>query len=304
MSKQFSTLRAVTALLGDPVSHSVSPSVLREIFHESGICNYEHRLILVPKERADIELPRMIEALKNEGLLGVNITLPFKEMAAGICASLSDISKLSGVVNVLRYDKEGVIGNNTDGEAAIGALKVLHPLAGSSMLIFGSGGAARAIAFAAAIEASHIMIVNRTEARGQALVEDLRRRTGVKATFYALSDVSMSANLLHYIFESSSHIVNATSCGMRGNPQKCVVPPELLKECLSKLNYRVFLDAVFNPLQTQFLEVATATNHLTVDGLEMLINQAALAVAFWLKETPRHPPKSCRTVALAALRQN
>lgn len=297
-------MQVVTALLGNPVKHSVSPCVLREIFNEKGILNYEHRLILVPTERAYVELSRTITALRDEGLLGVNVTLPFKEIATGICDSLSDTSKLCGVVNVLRYDKQGIIGNNTDGLAAIAAFKAVHPFSGGSMVVFGAGGAARAIAFAGAGEASHISIINRTTARGQALVEDLRRRTRVKATFYALSDVTMSASLLRYILESSSHVVNATSCGMRSNSKKCIVAPELLKECLSKFHGGVFLDAVFNPLRTQFLEVAAATNHVTVDGLEMLINQAALASAFWLNESPRQPPKSCRNVALAALSQN
>jgi shikimate dehydrogenase len=141
-----------TALLGDPVRHSVSAPVFREIFNGRGIVDYEHHLIRVPKHRANTLLPLTIEDLRRKGFLGVNVTLPFKETVSSVCDYLSKTSYRCKAVNVLRFEGDQVVGHNTDGSAATAALHALLPLSGGALVIFGAGGTARAIAFSAAEE--------------------------------------------------------------------------------------------------------------------------------------------------------
>lgn len=211
------------------------------------------------------------------GFGGVNITIPHKE-AALLCADLvADNAALLGAANTLSLRKNGKIyANNTDGYGFLQNLKETEPTwraVTGPALVLGAGGGSRAIIYTLLREGvPKVYLTNRTIERAKLLQNDLGNR--VKVIEYA--DLGTALNEV-------SIIINTTSLGMIGQPE--------MKFPYDSLNHRTIVyDIVYNPLKTDFLKQAEIRGCRTVEGLGMLLHQAANSYQFWFGKLPEVTP--------------
>jgi shikimate dehydrogenase len=210
--------------------------------------------------------------MRGEGFAGANVTVPHKEAAHRLADRLEPSAERTGAVNTLVVQDGKLVGSNTDGYGFIQNLRASAPgwsAAKGPAVIVGAGGAARAIA-AALIDAGapDIRIVNRTRARADALVSALGR---------PLAAVDWSAR--GAVLKGVSLLVNATTQGMTGAGALDLPLDALPKDA-------VVNDIVYVPLTTKLLAAAAARGNPVVDGLGMLLHQAAPGFAAWFGRTP------------------
>jgi len=215
-----------------------------------------------------------VAALPLMGFAGANVTVPHKEAAFALCAALDDEARLTGAVNTLIFKADAITGLNTDvkGFAASLAAGLGPEAAGAGpVAVLGAGGAARAIVLALArAGAPEIRLLNRTKTRSQALAALLAPCAKIELVDWGDWDVAFARTRL---------LVNTTSLGMTGKP-----PLELSLDSLPR--EAAIADIVYNPLETPLLRAARARGHRTLDGLGMLMHQAAPAFAAWFGVMP------------------
>lgn len=252
----------VAGVMGDPVIHSASPRIHGEWLRQTGIDGHYIRL---PVRAAD--LPEALAALPALGFRGVNLTLPHKEQALRLVDDIVGPAVAIGALNVVTVEPDGrLIGHNTDVQ---GVLLPLAPfdLADKPVCVLGAGGAARAVLSAlSACRVGEVRLINRSVARGQALLEHFGHY-GWVGDWSTLTKGYVGAAL----------VINASSLGMAGQPP---LPAEALEFSQTAQNAVVF-DIVYKPLETELLAAARAQGHATIDGLAMLLAQAAPAFALF-----------------------
>jgi shikimate dehydrogenase len=255
-------------VIGWPVSHSRSPLIHGYWLARYGIDGSYTRVPVRPDEAA-----RFLGNLRAEGYVGCNVTLPHKETACTVAAEVQPAARAAGAANTLWYDGDRLVADNTDGTGFIQNLHSVVPEFdphGVIVSMLGAGGAARGITFAL-LQAGvgQIRVFNRTRARAEALAAtfgarveglDWRLRNG------ALRDVSL--------------LINTTSLGMTGGEPLDLDVGALDRRC-------VVADIVYVPLVTPLLAAAQAHGLVTVDGLGMLLHQAAPGFERWFGVRPQ-----------------
>jgi shikimate dehydrogenase len=253
-------------VLGDPVSHSLSPVMHNAAFKALGM-DCEYHAFRVSNE----SLHDAIHGAHALGFGGLNLTIPLKEKALEIVTP-NDLARQIGAVNTVDF-KEGIIGYNTDGLGAKMALKDNGVgIKGKNVLLLGAGGAARAIAFQLAADGASVTIANRTQDRAISLVKEVSRIG--KADAGVIRDLK---NLIH----NSDILINSTSIGMFPKVSESIVTSDKMHRNL------VVFDIVYNPVNTQLLREATKAGAKTIDGVMMLVYQGAEAFKIW---TGKNPP--------------
>ena len=258
----------LAGVIGHPIAHSRSPAL-----HGFWLRRYGIKGHYIPMDVAPGDLEATLRHLPKIGFVGLNVTIPHKESVLKIADVVTDRAALIGAANTLIFRKDGRIhADNTDGAGFVANLRQnaphWDPTSGPAV-VFGAGGAARAVV-AALIEVGvpEIRITNRTRPRAEALRADF----GAKLTVY---DWVQAANAL----EGAATVVNTTSLGMAGKPE-FRVPLDALEPGA------VVNDLVYTPLRTQFLQEAETRGGFTVDGLGMLLHQAAPGFERWFGPTP------------------
>ncbi len=258
----------LACVIGHPIAHSRSPAL-----HGYWLKRYGIRGHYIPVDIAPLELPDLLRTLPRLGFVGANVTIPHKEAILGIADIVTDRAALIGAANTLIFRKDGKIhADNTDGSGFIANLRqnAPHWLPSSGpAVVLGAGGAARAV-IAALIEVGvpEIRLTNRTRARADALRSDFGAKVHVHEWVQA-------ANLL----EDAATLVNTTSLGMTGKAD--------LTLSLDRLSpYALVTDLVYTPLKTQLLIEAEARGNTVVDGLGMLLHQAAPGFERWFGLRP------------------
>lgn len=255
----------VAGIIGRPVTHSLSP-VLHNAWIEAAGLN----AVYAPLAPTADGFRALVDGLRGGVIRGVNVTIPFKEEALAAADEASDRARLAGAANLLLFREDGTIfADNTDGLGMLGALEVqapgFDPRAGP-VVILGAGGAARGAAAALLLAgAPEIRIVNRTFDRAENLARDI----GPSVKAVSAENALAGANL----------IVNATSLGLGGGPGPDIDLGPAPKTA-------VVLDMVYKPLRTKFLQRAAGLGLRTVDGLEMLIRQAAPSFEAFFGQAP------------------
>ena len=254
-------------VIGWPIKHSRSPLIHNHWLDRYGIeGRYEKRAV------APDDLARFLTAMPQEGWLGCNVTVPHKERVFELVHSEDPFTRRLGAVNTV-YLRDGTLhGTNTDGIGFIRNLQISArqwQASGGPAVVLGAGGAARAVV-AALIDAGvpEVRIVNRTEERARSLSQQFG--AGAEAHKWA-----RRADLL----TDCSLLVNTTTLGMTGAP-----PLDLALDRLA--SDAVVYDIVYAPLETDLLARARARGNPTVDGLGMLLHQAAPAFALWFGVEP------------------
>ncbi len=252
-------------VLGDPVSHSLSPVMHNAAFKALGMeCEY-HAFRVSPDN-----LEKALHGAHALGFGGLNLTIPLKEKALEIVQP-SELAKQIGAVNTIDF-KQNIAGHNTDGIGAKMALSSAGiKITGKKVLLLGAGGAARAIAFQLAKDDAKVTIANRTLERAEALAKDVKKVGKVQASSYE--------NLKDLIHDSDI-LINSTSVGMYPKVSATIVTSDMLHKDLA-----VF-DIVYNPQNTMLLKEAKKAGATTIDGVMMLVFQGAESFKIWTGRTP------------------
>ncbi|PKP73184.1 MAG: shikimate dehydrogenase [Alphaproteobacteria bacterium HGW-Alphaproteobacteria-6] len=271
----------LAGVIGSPVAHSRSPVLHGHWLRRHGIAGH-----YIPMDVAQSDLRQVLSALPRAGFVGCNVTIPHKESVLGLADMVTDRAALIGAANTLIFRKDGRIhADNTDGYGFIANLRQSVPdwaPARGPAAVLGAGGAARAvIASLLEVGAPEIRIANRTRARAEAL----RSEFGAKIIVH---DWVQAGNML----EGAVTVVNTTALGMVGKPDFRVPLDALSPQA-------VVSDLVYTPLRTRFLDEAAEIGCATVDGLGMLLHQAAPAFERWFGVRPE-VDQATRDAVLAA----
>jgi shikimate dehydrogenase len=246
----------ITGLIGNPVAHSRSPAILNAAYAAAAI-NWVYVAFPVPAGRGG----EAVKAARVLGLAGLTVTMPHKADAAWACDELTPDASALGAVNVVTVRDDGrLAGASTDGEGFVRSVRDegFDP-SGTDVLVAGAGGAARAIALALGGAGARVTVAARRRDaadRAAGLVPGGRAVT--------LADLDPGVFAL---------VVNATPLGMQGESGPVAV---------ERLNPgQLVVDTVYHPMETPFLAAARARGIHAVNGLGMLVHQAALAFELW-----------------------
>lgn len=249
----------VAAVIGDPVAHSISPAIHNAAFAATGL-----DAVFVAFPVRPVDLGGAIAGFRALDLLGLSVTMPHKAAVIGHLDEVRHEAAALGAVNCVVREGDRLVGTNTDGSGFVDALTAASvDLVGTRVLVLGAGGAARAV-IRGLVDAgvAEIGVANRTQDRAEAAVllggRDARIADPADTPDY---DV----------------VVNATSVGMGEAPDGAALPldPSLLREG------QVVVDLVYDPVETGLLIEARAAGARPVDGVGMLVHQAAHAFTLW-----------------------
>jgi shikimate dehydrogenase len=215
-----------------------------------------------------------VRGAKAMGFRGFNCSLPHKVTVIPHLDALGESAAVMGAVNCVVRRGDKLIGENTDGKGFLKSLETEIDPKGKSVVLFGAGGASRAIAVELGLAGTkRITIVNRSEARGAELVALLRDKLKLDAELVVWQgDYSIPAG--------TDIIINGTSIGLYDAEARLDLNLDSLKPGM------VVADVIFNPVRTRFLDDAAARDCRAIDGLGMLVNQGIVGVEYWTGITP------------------
>lgn len=225
-------------------------------------------------------LKEAVEGARVFGFQGFNCTIPHKVEVIQYLDGLGESAELMGAVNCVVNREGRLIGENTDGKGFVASLKEIDDPAGKSVVIFGAGGAARAISVEMALSgANRISIVNRSESRGQELVTLLN--SGVKERCPDLVSNFEPWSSGFNIPIDTDIVINATSIGLYPD-----VNAQLDIDSSTLAPNMIVADVIPNPPKTQLVKLATEKGCRVIDGLKMLVGQGVIGIEYWTGRTP------------------
>jgi len=263
----------LAAVVANPIKHSISPFIHNRAFeatHTNGV--------YLAWEIEGTDLAETVANIRRYQMFGINLSMPYKEQVISYLDQLSEEARLIGAVNTVVNREGTLIGYNTDGKGFFKSLPSFK-ISGKRMVLLGAGGAAKAILAQAILDGvSQVSVSVRSTSieKTRPYLEKLQNETGFKVDLLALEDVSeLQARII-----DSDLLVNATSVGMDGVslpiPSSVVLPEKLL-----------VADVIYQPFETPFLNWARNQGNHAVNGLGMLLYQAAEAFQLWTgKEMP------------------
>lgn len=205
------------------------------------------------------------------GWRGFNCSIPHKVAVIAHLDELGKSAEIIGAVNTIVRVGDRLIGENTDGRGFVAALREVVDPKGKSVVLFGAGGAARAVAVEMALAgAARILIVNRSAARGQEVVDLLNTRTPALASYAAWAGPFA-------VPQDTDIVIHATSVGLYPDVEAM---PEIDTDSLTP--EMVVADGIHNPPLTRLLRAAQARGCQTVDGLGMLVQQGVIGIKYWI----------------------
>jgi shikimate dehydrogenase len=268
----------IVGVIGSPVAHSLSPLLHNTAFAALGLADIwrSYAFEVAPGRAASA-----LEAMRTADISGLSVTMPHKADVADLVDECSDVARRLDAVNCVQQEEGRLLGTNTDGAGFVASLArgAEFDPAGRRCLVIGAGGAARAVVLALAdAGATAIAVVNRTPERAFEAAELAGKKgTAVPLTEGAIAQATGEADL----------VVNATPVGMsgaagarEGGLAEWLVAPELMGPG------QVAADLVYVPRPTPWLEEAAAAGATTLDGLGMLVHQAAAQLLLWTGVAP------------------
>jgi shikimate dehydrogenase len=254
-------------VLGYPVHHSKSPIIHNYWYRVLGING-----VYVPLPTAPTSLKQSLSALPALGFKGVNVTIPHKETVYQLCDSITDTAKAIGAVNTVVFSDTTILGHNTDGMgfmASLGKIESLEQCL-NKVVLLGAGGAARAVVLALKQAGCvSLTLVNRTREKAHQLLPLCPNDT-----------VIVSFDALDTAMEGATFVINATSLGMIEGTFPSLPWHTVSRGCIA-------YDIGYADTVTPFVASAKAAGIDAIEGLPMLVHQAAAAFWIWHKI---HPP--------------
>jgi 3-dehydroquinate dehydratase / shikimate dehydrogenase len=242
----------VYGVVGDPISHSLSPVMMNAAFRRETV-NAVY-LALHAKSLKDL-----LACVRDIPIRGLSITMPYKQDIVDELDNSDTLTKQIGACNTVVRAADGKLyGFNTDVAGVVVPLEQRLHLAGARVLIVGAGGVARAAAFGLKNKGTEVFITNRTAEKGQTLARQ------AKAKYLKRPEVAK---------QSFDVILNATPVGMNGNKQSPLEEKEL--------NTKYVFDLVYTPAETRLTKMAVAKGLQVIPGLEMFVQQGARQFEIW-----------------------
>ncbi len=271
-NKGISGKTKICGIIGDPIEHTMSPAMHNAAFQRLEL-DYWYLPFRVKKEG----LGKAIDGMRALDIRGLNVTIPHKVTVIPLLDKVEPLANKIGAVNTIVNDDGVLTGYNTDATGFLEALLAqgVAP-AGSRLVILGAGGASRAVTFVLAERGANLIILNRSLARAQELVQRVSSVAKNSIEALALNPENLAA-----VLEKTDVLINTTSVGMNPDIDETPVPAKLLKPSL------VVFDIVYNPPKTRLLRDAESAGAKVIGGLDMLVWQGALAFKLWTgKEAP------------------
>ena len=270
MTKELNFKQELTAAFGQPISENPTQVMVEAAYRHHDL---DWRYLTI--EVAPDGLEDAVKGAKAMGFQGFNCTIPHKVKVIEYLDGLGESASLMGAVNcVVRNDGQW-IGENTDGKGFVESLRELTDPSGKNVVIFGAGGAARAIGVEVALAgASKITIVNRTVERGEELTKLLDEKLPVEADFVPWDGVYAAP-------DGTDVLINATSIGLFPD-----VDARLDLDIGSLREGMVVADVIPNPPATNLVRDARAKGCKVIDGLGMLVNQGVIGIRHWTGVDP------------------
>ena len=263
-------------VIGDPIAHSLSPLIHNEWLREHGI-DATYKAMQVPEG----ELEEALATLTRQGARGLNITLPHKQAALALAEEKGDLARRIGAANTLtRTDSGGWRADNTDAPGFIHTLdKAGVDVAGKHVFLLGAGGSARALAVVLTDLRANLTICNRTLSRAQEIADDLLTKPEICTLDVGLERLA-----------TAELVVNTVSLGHSGQALE-----------LPKGTGKTFYDISYGKAAAPTIAHAIAQDWRTMDGLGMLVAQAAFAFDHWFDIVPdmESAEARCRAVVEA-----
>ena len=253
------------AVIGDPIDHSLSPTIHNAAYRQLGLeCTYiAYR---IPKGQLDVE----IDSLKKIKISGFNVTIPHKINVMEYLDELDENCKTIGACNTVINDDGNLKGYNTDMDGFLEPIKNRNiAIQDSNILLFGAGGAARAIIAGLAKEkARHVTIVNRTTEHGLQLKE-FSGSIGLNSEVKTIEEM----NEFHADYDL---IINSSSLGLKNESNP--IPIKIINQ------ETVVYDIVYKPVNTELIKESKKKNAEIIYGYEMLLGQAVRSFEIWLEQ--------------------
>ena len=257
------------ALIGNPVSHSLSPIMQNAAIQYLGL---DLIYMAIPCKDEDLEI--VVNSLKKMNCKGLNITIPFKQKVFNMCSEISPVAKKVKAINTLKLtDDKDWIGTNTDIDGFIYPLKNLNLIKKSS-LILGSGGAARSVIQGLIkLKLSKITIISRNKSSLNELITNFKNDIEIEGLLSTNNEIT---NLI----QETDLIINTTPVGMSNTINNDEIP--FGKNFWDSINSKTIVyDLIYNPSPTPFLKFCDKKGCMTIDGTQMLIAQGAKSLSFW-----------------------
>lgn len=265
--KEVKGISRVCGLIGNPVEHTLSPTIHNYLAERLGI-----ELVYVPFHVETGYLDQSVKGAFGLNLLGLNVTVPYKTDVLQSLTDIDELAKRIGAVNTLVRVQDGYKGYNTDMPGLYRAMENDGVnLKGETILILGAGGVARAVAMMAADKAKEIIILNRTIEKARKIAEEINGYMG--------RDVVIPKLLEDYkkLPEDKKYLaIQATNVGMHPNSEDVIIDdPDFYKRI------HTGYDLIFNPFETRFMKEVTKQGGLAFNGLKMLLFQGIIAFELW-----------------------
>jgi len=263
----------LVGLIGHPIKHSYSPFIHNVTFELKKL-DY----IYLPFDIPPSTLKTAVKGMIALGIKGFNVTIPHKENILQQMHNVSEEASIVGAINTVVNDLGKLTGYNTD---VLGVFEILSPykeeISGNDVCVVGAGGAARAVIYTLIrhFKPSSIFLINRTEQRA----ESLKNYFVDKMRYDNFKTKELFPPDLVEVFQNSKLIVNATSVGMFPDSDDIITN---LENSFNK--EQIVFDLVYNPPQTQLLKLASSRGATILDGIKMLIHQAAKSFELWTGE--------------------
>ena len=263
----------LAAVVANPIKHSISPFIHNSAFEATNTNG-----VYLAWEVDATELAETVANIRRYQMFGINLSMPYKEQVIPYLDQLSAEACLIGAVNTVVNREGTLIGYNTDGKGFFKSLPSFK-ISGKKMVLLGAGGAAKAILAQAILDGvSQISVFVRSSSmeKTRPYLEKIQNATGFRVDLFALEDVQD----LQDSITKADLLVNATSVGMDGSsqpiPTSIVLPEKLM-----------VADVIYQPFETPFLKWARNQGNQSINGLGMLLYQAAEAFELWTgKEMP------------------
>ena len=263
----------LAAVVANPIKHSISPFIHNSAFEATNTNG-----VYLAWEVDEAELAETVANIRRYQMYGINLSMPYKEQVIPYLDQLSEEACLIGAVNTVVNREGTLIGYNTDGKGFFKSLPSFK-ISRKRLVLLGAGGAAKAILAQAILDGvSQISVFVRSSSmeKTRPYLEKIQNATGFRVDLFALEDIQELQDSL----TQADLLVNATSVGMDGSsqpiPTSIVLPEKLL-----------VADVIYQPFETPFLKWAKEQGNQSINGLGMLLYQAAEAFELWTgKEMP------------------
>ena len=279
MLNMISSKTSFIALIGNPVSHSLSPVIQNAAFQYLGL-----DLIYLALPCKDEDLDLVLHSLKKINCKGLNITIPHKEKVFNLCTEISPIAKKLKAINTLKLNSEKEwSATNTDVDGFIYPLKNLN-LAKKNSVVLGSGGAARSVIQGLInLNFSTISVISRNKSSLNELIKNFENQMQIQGLLNSNDQAQI-------VIQGADLIVNTTPAGMKTTKNENNVLPYGEAFWRSLNSHTIVYDLIYNPAPTHLLKFSAKKGCMTIDGLEMLVAQGMKSLSFWTGglEVPFH----------------